>query len=312
MTTITYSQERAVEEDDLSLSLLDVSHKHGIPHASACGGHARCSTCRVLVLDNPDNLLPRTEAEARLARLKGFEDNIRLACQTHFRGPVSIRRLVWDDSDLELAQVCNQRSTGKEQTLAVLFSDIRDFTPFAESHLAYDVVHILNRYFRRMGAAVLRHGGYIDKYMGDGLMALFGLDAPEPRVACEQAVRAALDMLQGLPELNRYLSAHFDTSLGIGIGVHVGEVLVGEIGHPQRMQFTAIGDVVNVASRIESATKTLGARFLISDEVLSYLPGKLRLGRECRTLLKGKHADVLLHEVLGAEPGWEAESTSHD
>jgi adenylate cyclase len=307
MTTIIYQQERAVEENDLSLSLLDISRKHGIPHASACGGNARCSTCRVLVLDNPENLLPPTEAEARMAGLKGFEDNIRLACQTHLRGPVRIRRLVLDDSDVELAAVTNQRSTGKELTLAVLFSDIRNFTPFAESHLAYDVVHILNRYFHRMGSAILRYDGCLDKYIGDGIMALFGLDAAEPRVACEQAVRAALDMLEGLPELNRYLSANFDTSLEIGIGIHVGEVVVGEMGHPRRMQFTAIGDVVNVASRIESATKTFGVKLLISDDVLTHLPGKLRLGKECRTLLKGKSDDVLLHEVLGVTAAWEAE-----
>jgi hypothetical protein len=114
-------------------------------------------------------------------------------------------------------------------------------------------------------------------------------------------------MLQGLPELNRYLSAHFDTSLEIGIGVHVGEVLVAEMGHPRRMQFTAIGDVVNVASRIESATKTFGAKLLISDDVLAYLPGRLRLGKGCRTQLKGKSSDVQLHEVLGVTPAWEAE-----
>jgi adenylate cyclase len=241
MTRVTFQQEKTVEAPDESLSLLQVARRNGIPHVSACGGNARCSTCRVLVLDGLENLTPRTEAEARLARLKGFEPNIRLACQTHARGPATVRRLVWDERDIELALAGTPHSTGREATLAILFSDIRSFTPFAEQNLAYDVVHILNRYFRDMGGAVLRHGGYIDKYIGDGLMALFGLDADDPARASRQAVLAALDMLRELPELNRYLSDHFGIALEVGIGIHCGSVIVAEIGHPRRMQLTAIG-----------------------------------------------------------------------
>src|SRR5262249_42947354 len=151
-----------------------VSRRHGIPHVSECGGHARCSTCRVLVLDGLDRLTPRTPAEAALAANRGLEPEVRLACQAHPLGAVTVRPLVLHTQDLQMAQVAPHTS-GKEMPLAVLFSDVRDFTPFAESHLPYDVVHVLNRYFRKWGEAVLGNHGYLDKYIGDGLMALFGL-----------------------------------------------------------------------------------------------------------------------------------------
>lgn len=302
MTRVIFQQEKTIDDADESQSLLQISRGHGIPHVAACGGNARCSTCRVLVLDGLENLTPRTEPETRLARVKGFEPNIRLACQTRVRGPVTVRRLVWDERDIELAMECSATSTGREATLAVLFSDIRSFTPFAEHNLAYDVVHVLNRYFRDMGGAVLRQGGYIDKYIGDGLMALFGLDADDPPRACRQAVLAALDMQRELPELNRYLSHHFGTTLEVGIGIHTGSVIVAEIGHPKRMQLTAIGDVVNVASRVESATKEVGARLLVTAEVAGALGSEFILGRRTTVHLKGTTGERELVEVVAAIP----------
>jgi adenylate cyclase len=302
MARIIFQQDKAVEQADESLSLLDLARRNGIPHVAACGGHARCSTCRVLVLDGLENLTPRTEPESRLAALKGFEPNIRLACQTRARGDATVRRLVWDEHDVELALSCSGTSTGREATLAILFSDIRCFTPFAEHNLPYDVVHILNRYFHDMGGAVLRHGGYIDKYIGDGMMALFGLDADEQARACRQAVSAALDMQRDLPEFNRYLSHHFDTTLEIGIGIHTGSVIVAEIGHPKRMQLTAIGDAVNVASRVESATKEIGTRLLVTADVAAALGDDFTLGRRFTVHLKGTTGERELIEVVAAPP----------
>jgi adenylate cyclase len=300
MTRIIYQPDGPINEDDLTLTVLEISRKHGIPHTSACGGHARCSTCRVLILDGAENVLPRNDAEQRLAALKGFEPDVRLACQSHLRGPVTLRRLVFDEDDRTLASVDTPRSTGREETLAVLFSDIRDFTPFAESHLPYDVVHVLNRYFYKMSEAVLARGGVIDKYIGDGLMAVFGCGMNDPAGACRQAVQCGLDMLAALAVLNQYVTRYFGTALEIGIGVHVGDAIVGEIGHPSRMQFTAIGDTVNVASRIESATKELGARLLVSKAVREQLAGQFVFGKEASVTLKGKSEPTRLYEVVGA------------
>src|SRR5438270_14001305 len=103
MPKITYQNEVAVEEDDLDQTLLQISLKHDIPHVHACGGNARCSTCRVMVHDGLENFLPRTEAEQRLAGRKGFEDDIRLACQARLTGPVRVRRLVLDETDVHVA-----------------------------------------------------------------------------------------------------------------------------------------------------------------------------------------------------------------
>ena len=299
MPTVDFDREKTVEVDDPDLTLLEIAREAGIPHASACGGNGRCSTCRVMILEHPENLDPRNAVEARLARAKGFEDNIRLACQTTITGPIKLRRLVIDEEDLAIAQDGTPQTTGKDRQLAILFSDIRNFTPFAESHLPYDVIHILGRYFRKVGEPVIRHGGYIDKYMGDGIMAIFGLERATAAEACRDAVAAGLGMLGSLRELNVYISKQFDTEFRIGIGVHVGSVIIGEMGHPQKMQFTAIGDVVNIASRIESATKEVGVPLLVSAEVRALLGDDVQWGVSQRVNLKGKTGEHLLSEVTG-------------
>ena len=153
--------------------------------------------------------------------------------------------------------------------------------------------------FRKIGGPVLEHGGFIDKYMGDGIMAIFGLERATPAEACVDAVSAGLDMLERLVELNRYLRQQFDTEFRIGIGVHVGPVIIGELGHPDKMQFTAIGDTVNIASRIESSTKTLGAPLLVSEQVRDLLGDRAVYGLSSRINLKGKSGEHLLTEVRG-------------
>lgn len=298
MVRIVYDNETTLEEADTSLPLLVISLKHGIPHVHACGGHARCSTCRVIVLDGLEHVLPRNAAEQALAEKKGFEPNIRLACQTHVDGPVRIRRLVLDEDDIALA-ASEARSTGRDVRLAVLFSDLRNFTGFAENQLPYDIVHLLNRYFWHMGNAILRHAGYIDKYNGDGIMALFGIDDPDPATSCRNAVQAALEMQQQLDLFNHYVERSFRLQFRMGIGIHFGEVILGEMGHPDKMQFTAIGDTVNIAARIESATRDAQAGLLVSETVHQQIQPEVVTGRIINAVLKGKPGRHPLYEVLG-------------
>jgi adenylate cyclase len=301
MPTVEFDRERSVEVEDTGLTVLEIARAAGIPHASACGGGGRCSTCRVLVLEHPENLTPPNEVEQRLARAKGFDATIRAACQVRVTGPVKLRRLVLDEDDVKLASRGTEQTIGRDRQLAVLFSDIRDFTSFTERALPYDVVHILSRYFLHMGEPVLRHGGYIDKYMGDGIMALFGLERRTAAEACRDAVGAGLDMLGALAEFNAYLRRHFDTEFRMGVGIHFGPVIVGEMGHPHKAPFTAIGDAVNLASRVESATKQLGAPLLVTAAVRQLLGEQAAYGRQARVNLKGKSGEHDLFEVTGLD-----------
>ena len=303
MAHIVYQNEAVVEETDLTLSLLDVSHKNGIPHMHACGGHARCSTCRVLVLEHLDNVCPRNEAERQLAERRGFTDDIRLACQSRVDGDVIIRRLVVDTYDQDCVNCETPMAVGREACVAVLFVDIRGFTPFTERTLPYDVVHILNRFFHAVGDAVLENGGVIDKYIGDAVMALFGLDGSDARTTCLQAIKAALQMRASLVEFNSYLGRVFNEQFAIGIGIHFGPAVVGEIVHPASRQVTAIGSTVNVASRIEAESKSLGTDLLVSEFVLANVGDRVETGRSCTTTLRGTSGETRLVEILGLSGG---------
>ncbi|MGH7884603.1 MAG: adenylate/guanylate cyclase domain-containing protein [Thermodesulfobacteriota bacterium] len=298
MIRIIYENEKTVEVDNLDLTLLEISLTNEIPHVHACGGMARCSTCRVIVLENSENCLPPNEMEIELADKKGFEHNIRLGCQMKVKGPLKLRRLVFDESDIKLSAQ-NKETTGKEKRVAIMFTDIRNFTGFSEKHLCYDIVHILNRYFFEMGRVINENDGYIDKYMGDGIMAIFGLENEDPFSICRSAVKAGLEMFSVLKSFNVYLEKYFNTSFQIGVGIHFGEALVGELGHPSKTQFSAIGDVVNIASRVESATKAAKAPFLITEAVYSQIKNIVKTGKIVRDAeLKGKHEKYTLLEVL--------------
>lgn len=293
---LTYEHEGVLTANK-GETILDISLKNGIPHIHECGGRARCSTCRVIVLDGAENLGPRNSAEETLAKNKNFEDNIRLACQTRVLGPARIRRLVLDLTDADIAQSTSGPG-GHEEKLAILFSDIRDFTPFSERQLPYDIVHILNRYFTQMGESILKHNGHIDKYIGDAIMAVFGLNTTGDKEKCTDAAQAALDMVDGLVEVNNYVEKQFGEKIRMGVGLHFGTVIVGEIGHPKHRQFTALGDGVNIASRIQDATKKAGAGILVSEDFAEEAGQDIRLGRTFRASLKGKSHSMKLYELL--------------
>jgi adenylate cyclase len=150
--------------------------------------------------------------------------------------------------------------------IAVLFADIRGFTQLSEHRLPYDVVFLLNRYFRAMGEAITNAGGRVDKFIGDGVMALFGLDGT-PESACRQAIAAAIGMARNLEQLNQSLHHDLQQPLRIGIGIHVGPTIVGEMGFAGAQSLTAIGDTVNTASRLETATKEFSCQLLVSKRV---------------------------------------------
>jgi adenylate cyclase len=250
-----------------------------------------------------DHVNPRNEREQAMANRLQFSPEIRLACQTTFQGSIKLRRLVIDDEDIELDDQTmpgreQAEMVGKEKRIAILFSDVRNFTSFSEALPAYDVIHALNRYFTQVGRVITAHGGYIDNYMGDGIMALFGVD--DPTDAPLRAVQAGLDMLKVVDESIRpYFEAIYAKVFDIGIGIHYGEAVVGTIGARNRKTQTAIGDAVNFASRIESANKDAGTRLLISDDTFNEVQMQVQVGKTTRVMVKGKTGEHMLYEVVG-------------
>ena len=193
---------------------------------------------------------------------------------------------------------------GQAQTVTVLFSDIRNFTSMSERLTASEVVEMLNAYFARACAVLQEAGGSIDKFIGDAVMVEFGSPLPQPDHAA-RAVRAALALQDVAAEFALWMEQRFPgrglPRFAIGIGLHSGEAVVGNIGSPARMEFTAIGDTVNIASRLEGVTKDMGCVIVASDATVLAAGGNLRCGRSELLTVKGRHQPVLVFELLPRE-----------
>jgi adenylate cyclase len=247
-------------------SVLEASRIGGIPHASVCGGRGRCSTCRVRILASDGPLPEAGPAERRVLDRVAAEPGIRLACQLRPRVNVAVLPLLPPTASPRDSHARAGYLQGHEEEIAILFADMRAFTKFAERKLPYDVVFLLNRYFRAMGTAVEQAGGHLDKFIGDGVMALFGVGS-NPEEGCRLALEAARRMAVNLEEINRLLASDLHVPLRIGIGIHVGMAIVGEMGYGRATSMTAIGDSVNIASRLEELTKEFQCQLVISASV---------------------------------------------
>ncbi len=194
-------------------------------------------------------------------------------------------------------KLVRERATlqGERKTIAVLFSDLRGFTTLSEGRAPAEVVALLNRYFDGMVRAITANGGTVDKFIGDAVMATFGGFLPLENPAAS-ALDAALAMRAELTRLNAEWALAGLPELDNGIGLHFGEVLQGPIGSAHRKEFTVIGDVVNTASRLESATKELNAHVVLSDALAQALPEARRAGLRPlgEAKLKGKERGVVV------------------
>ena len=248
-------------------TVLEASRGAGIPHASVCGGRGRCSTCRVRVGAGAESLAPPSEDEAKVLKRIRAAPNVRLACQIRPSSNLEVMPLLPPGASPQDAGA--RHIYGEEREVAVLFADMRDFTAMAENRLPYDVVFILNRYFAAMGTAVEEAGGRVDKFIGDGIMAVFGLETGV-EAGCGNAIQAARRMAERLVEVNSALAHELDRPLRIGIGIHSGSVIVGKMGYGRATAETAIGDTVNTASRLEALTKDLRAQLVVSEPVVRH------------------------------------------
>ncbi len=202
-----------------------------------------------------------------------------------------------DVVDQLLAQPDSLGISGERREVTVLFSDIRNFTGISEQLPPERVVEMLNRYFDSMTNTVLAHKGTLDKYIGDAIMAIFNapLSIPDHQVL---AADAALAMQQRLVDMQAEIKASYDVDLQIGIGIHCGDVVVGNLGSSQRFDYTAVGDAVNLASRVESACKFYGVPIIVTESIQSQLNDDQVLRPLDKIQVRGKSIPVNIYELM--------------
>jgi adenylate cyclase len=251
----------------LGMSILEVSRLAGRPHMSVCGGRARCTTCRVRVVQCAGDLPAPNRAEFEALQRIGAPPQLRLACQTRPQCDLSVHPLIHPSLLHPVPQSKRAPEFGQEHQVTVLFVDIRGSSQLAEARMPYDVVFLFNHFFAEMAAAVEAAGGHYANFTGDGLMALFGL-----RTSAEQAARSAIacagDMLDRMDQINLRMADELNSPMSIGVGLHSGLAIVGRMGPPKTPLMTALGDTVNAAARVEGLSKELGAPIVISSDTL--------------------------------------------
>jgi adenylate cyclase len=250
------------------LSILEASLRHRVPHASVCGGRARCSTCRVRVISDRSALpQPSRREKFVLARVGASKDPaVRLACQLRPQADIAVIPLLPPSVGADFVRSRQAIHSGKKRYVVSMFVDMRGSTRLAEERLPYDVVFLINRFLAAASQAVTDAGGEPNQFLGDGMLALFGLDA-DPQTACRQAMHAATLVATNVKYLNHQLASDLGQPIEFGIGIHGGEAIVGDFGFRSRTVFTVLGDAVNVAARLQDMTKTLNCQVIISDEV---------------------------------------------
>jgi adenylate cyclase len=267
MITLSYGNGRTIRVPK-GLSVLEASLRYQVPHASVCGGRARCSTCRIRVIGDHTTLPAPSNREAFVLNRvgTGSDPAIRLACQLRPEMDISFFQIFLPQT--AAAGPAGPSHIGEERYLVSMFVDMRGSTKLAENRLPFDTVFVVNRFLGAVSQAVIECGGQPNQFLGDGQLALFGLTTSR-QTACRQALKAAAMIAANVEELNQFLKHDLREPIRFGIGIHGGEVIVGDIGYRDHMVFTALGDAVNVAARLQDMTKSLGCEVILSDEVLA-------------------------------------------
>lgn len=282
-------------------NILSATLAAGFNHTHACGGRAKCSTCRVSILEGIENCIPRNKAEQKITDRLNFPGEIRLACQTNIKGNITIRRMVTDKLDLDLIlkqfSKDSNAALGTQQKLTIVFTDIINYTSLAEKFPPFDIVHILNRYYRIMNLIIQDYGGYISDVAGDGILSVFGKDKKSDNSVLD-AIHAINEMNRKLKIFNKYLSENFNIQFGIRAGIHYGDVILGPFDTGDMKKLAVIGDNVNCASRIESANKLFGTSLLLSEVAYREVKSTFPNHNSFRTTLNGKSGYYNLFEIV--------------
>jgi adenylate cyclase len=226
----------------------------------------------------------------------GSEPGVRLACQVRPFGNVGVAPLLPSNWPLKALHRREWPMTGEERFIVVLVVDMRDSTRLAETQLPFDAVFIVDRFVTAAGHGVDESGGRVSHFLGDGLMATFGLEYG-PGEACRQALSALPAIGRNIGALNQVLQAEIGHGIRFGIGVHCGMAIVGEIGYGNMRTFTTLGDAANVAARLETLCKTFSCEAVVSNDVfrIAGFPTEKLPAQE--TALRGRSASLLVHPV---------------
>ena len=210
MPVLSSRNEKDRFEFNEQQTILEVSLENELTHLHVCGGHGRCSTCRVQVLDGLENCEARNATEQAMADKLDFPDDVRLACQTKLKGDVTIRRLLNGMEDIKFAKSAIEQSgpIGSNKEVAILFADIENFTPLSERMASFDVMYLLNKYFDFAGDIVMSNGGAMNNYIGDAFLAVFGLDDTGDETF--RAVKAGLEIQSKINEFSAQVEEDFD------------------------------------------------------------------------------------------------------
>jgi len=298
LINIAYPGGRVVRVP-VGYAVLDASRHAGIPHAAICGGRGRCTTCRIRVLRGVDTLPPPSASEQALLDRLHAGPSVRLACQLRPRSDTAVLPLLPPGagaSDTRLRD--DSEASDIERFVAIMFVDMRKSTALVEKRLPYDVVFLLNHFFDAVVGAVVNTGGMPNQFFGDGMMAIFGIQAG-PREACSQALVAAQLIHSRLADMNRTLADELPEPIAIGVGLHAGNVILGELGYRDRFVLTAIGDSVHVAARLQELTKDYGCQLVVSD-IVAATAGVEMSGFPVREVNVRGRAEPLAVRIVGA------------
>ena len=247
-------------------TVLEASRLAGIPHVSVCGGKGRCTTCRVKIVSGIDSIAAPNVHETKIIKRLGFDSDVRLACQLKISKDLSVLPLINPETK-EIKARSPVGLSGKEKETVVVFIDLREFTKLSEKKLPYDVVYILNKYYSVCGEIIESNKGRLDKFIGDGIMAIF--DGSETSSEnCKNSIKTAQQISIAIKELNEQIKNDFSEELRFGIGIHVGNTIVGMMGYGNTVTETVVGDNVNIASRLEELNKKYGSELVVSQDVL--------------------------------------------
>lgn len=276
-------------------TILEIIRSHSIPHASLCGGRGRCTTCRVRVGAGCSELEPPSALEKFALERIGAAPNVRLACQTRPQKSIEITPLMPPDLDID-DKWREGGVSGEERDVVALFVDLRGSSKFSEHHLPYDVLFILNRFFLEMSEALQASHGHYAQFEGDGLLALYGLERGLQQ-GCVDAIRGAVDMQARIDGLNRKLVNELNEPLRIGIGIHCGQAIVGTMGPPTAPNYSAIGDCVNAAARLQVESRDLGCVIVVTEEVTRQASAEFDHFPRRRVELHGRQQSVQAYLV---------------